>query len=75
MTQPKHLRDLGLLIYEHAERKLRELGAVNAWFVEHTEDHRLTSFILERGYSKIRRFQLDSGEEAVVLSKDIADTT
>ncbi|HJN52003.1 MAG: hypothetical protein QGI68_12020 [Pseudomonadales bacterium] len=70
VTYPEHLQDYGAGIYEYAERKLIELGAANARFVEYAEDHRLNSFILARGYAEIGRFQLDSGQEAVVLSKD-----
>jgi|TARA_Y100000310_G_scaffold336490_1_gene421159 hypothetical protein len=70
VTAPEHLQECGARIFDRAERKLMELSAVESRLVEYAEDHRLGSFLLARGYTEVREFQLDSGQQAVVLSKD-----
>lgn len=75
VTLPGRLEDIGLQIHAHLHQKLSELGAVGAWFVEYAEDRVLTSFLRGLGYREIRRFRLESGAEAIVLSMALAHDT
>ncbi len=72
VTLPERLGGIGLQIHGHLHQKLCELGAAGAWFVEYAEDRVLTSFLRDLGYRELRRFLLESGVEAIVLSTALA---
>ena len=74
VTDPEHLEEYGSLIFEHAELRLQDFKASSSYFMEYADDERLNSFIRRRGYSNVMMFDLDSGRQAVILSKSLLES-
>ena len=76
VTTPAKLATIGNGIFNELSILLTQLGAHNSWFVEYATDMRLTGFLIDRWYSEVRSFNLESGIAAVVLERQqSADAT
>ncbi len=69
VVDPDHLGTTASEIYRRLEELLVERRAKQSWFVEYAQDARFVAFTRARGYIESRRFMLESGQEAIVLTK------
>jgi hypothetical protein len=69
VTPPERRAELGALLYAHLEAQLGELAAAEAWFVEYASDLPFLAFLGALGFREVRRFRLEDGALAAVLSK------
>jgi hypothetical protein len=69
VTPPERRAEIGPLLHRQLETRLGELAATEAWFIEYASDRPLLAFLGELDFHEVRRFRLENGALAAVVSK------
>ncbi len=72
VTAPERREDLAPLLYARLCGELTALCVREAWFIEYADDADFIAYLSGLGFRETRRFALESGSQAVVLSRRFA---